>query len=74
MIVIIAGVSQMSTNIAFVHQGCNNVDWYEVKNSVAPEMIGYVFRDCLLTNNYLSSSKSKIARKTGATNNDYAVI
>jgi hypothetical protein len=58
--------------IAFVRQsqsqrsndnGGQQQQWYEVKNSVAREKIGYIFRD-LLADNYSSSSKSKIAKKT----------
>jgi hypothetical protein len=47
--------------IAFVRQ-TKNGQWFEVSNSVAREKIGYIFRD-LLASNYLSSSKSKTAKK-----------
>ena len=47
--------------IAFVRQ-TKNGQWFEVSNNVAREKVGYIFRD-LLASNYLSSSKSKTAKK-----------
>ena len=39
-----------------------NGRWYEVNDAVAREKVGYIFRD-VLGDRYLSSSKSKVARR-----------